>query len=109
MPDFPRLVVANATGEIFDLPDFRAAGRSGREIYPLDPAILIPLPESSRLYFLPQRAPLGFARNNRGAPRRQDRAPSLVAREDPSPASLYRSQATRHRGLTHASCPRSRR
>ncbi|MGH7598550.1 MAG: radical SAM protein [bacterium] len=70
MPDFPRLVVANAAGEIFDLPDFRAAGRSGREIYPLDPAVLIPLPESSRLYFLPQRAPLGFARKDRIAPRR---------------------------------------
>lgn len=69
MPDFPRLVVANAAGEIFDLLDFRAAGRSGREIYPLDPVVLIPLPESSRLYFLPQRAPLGFARKDRSAPR----------------------------------------
>jgi len=62
MPEFPQLVVANRAGEIFELPDWRAAGRSGRDIYPLDPAHLIPLPESSRLYFLPQRAPLGFAR-----------------------------------------------
>jgi pyruvate-formate lyase-activating enzyme len=62
MPDYPKLVAANAAGEIFDLPDFCAAGRSGREIYPLDPAVLIPLPENSRLYFLPQRAPLGYAR-----------------------------------------------
>jgi pyruvate-formate lyase-activating enzyme len=65
MPDYPKLVVANAAGEIFDLPDFHAAGRSGREIYPLDPAVLIPLPESSRLYFLPQRAPLAYTRKNR--------------------------------------------
>jgi len=79
MPDFSRLVVANAAGEIFDLPDFRAAGRSGREIYPLDPAVLIPLPESSRLYFLPQRAPLGFARNNHGAPRRLDDYTAVAA------------------------------
>ncbi len=79
MPDFPRLVVANADGEIFDLPAFRAAGRSGREIYPLDPAVLIPLPESSRLYFLPQRAPLGFARNDRSAPRRLDDYTAVAA------------------------------
>lgn len=65
MPDFPKPVVANAAGEIFDLPDFHAAGRSGNEIYPLDPAVLIPLPENSRLYFLPQRAPLVYTRKNR--------------------------------------------
>ncbi len=64
MPDYPKLVAANAAGEIFDLPDFHAAGRSGREIYPLDPAILIPLPESSWLYFLPQRIPLGYTRKD---------------------------------------------
>src|SRR5574342_616662 len=64
MPDYPKLVAANAAGEIFDLPDFHAAGRSGREIYPLDPALLIPLPESSRLYFLPQRVPVGFSGKN---------------------------------------------
>ncbi|MDZ7290004.1 MAG: radical SAM protein [candidate division KSB1 bacterium] len=64
MPEFPKLVVANAAGEIFDMPDFHATGRSGREIYPLDPSVLIPLPESSRLYFLPQRQPLGFAVND---------------------------------------------
>jgi pyruvate-formate lyase-activating enzyme len=65
MPEFPRLVAANARGEIFDLPEFRAAGRSGRKIYPLDPRVLIPLPASSRLYFLPQRMPLGFERKER--------------------------------------------
>lgn len=79
MPDFPRLVVANAAGEIFDLPDFRAAGRSGREIYPLAPAVLIPLPESSRLYFLPQRTPRGFARNDRGAPCRLEDYTAVAA------------------------------
>jgi len=65
MPDYPKLVVASTAGEIFDLPDFHAAGRSGREIYPLDPAVLIPLPENSRLYFLPQRTPLAYARKDR--------------------------------------------
>jgi pyruvate-formate lyase-activating enzyme len=35
-----------------------AFGRSGRTIYPLDSSLLIPLPEGSRLYFLPGRMPL---------------------------------------------------
>ena len=78
MPDYPQLVVANAAGEIFDLPDFHAAGRSGREIYPLDPAVLIPLPENSRLYFLPQRLPLGYARKSR-VPQRLDEHTAVAA------------------------------
>jgi len=78
MPDYPKLVVANAAGEIFDLPDFHAAGRSGGEIYPLDPAVLIPLPESSRLYFLPQRIPLGYARNGR-VPQRLEEHTAVAA------------------------------
>jgi hypothetical protein len=64
MPDYPQLVAANAADEIFEIPNFRAAGRSGRDMYPLDPAILIPLPENSRLYFLPQRAPVGYSRHD---------------------------------------------
>ncbi|MCG3120021.1 MAG: hypothetical protein ALAOOOJD_02585 [bacterium] len=78
MPDYPKLVAANAAGEIFDLPDFHAAGRSGREIYPLDPALLMPLPASSRLYFLPQRVPVGYARKNR-APQRLDEYTAVAA------------------------------
>jgi len=78
MPDYPKLVVANAAGEIFDLPNFHAAGRSGCEIYPLDPTVLISLPESSRLYFLPQRVPLGYARRNR-APQRLDEYTAVAA------------------------------
>jgi len=78
MPDYPKLVVANAAGEIFDLPNFHAAGRSGCEIYPLDPTALIPLPESSRLYFLPQRIPLGFARKGR-VPQQLDEHTAVAA------------------------------
>ncbi len=54
------MVFANARGEILDAPGFRAAARSGRRLAPLDPAELIPLPQGSELYFLPERRPLGF-------------------------------------------------
>jgi pyruvate-formate lyase-activating enzyme len=97
MSDFPQLIVANAAGEIFELPNFRTAGRSGREIYPLDPAVLIPLPESSRLYFLPQRAPLGFARQNL-TPRRLDKYKAVAAFLPPGytifSVAAYQRQAT---------------
>lgn len=60
MTSFPVTVVADSKGRITDLPELAAAGRSGRAIYPIDPAQLIPLPESSRLYLLPGRRALGF-------------------------------------------------
>jgi pyruvate-formate lyase-activating enzyme len=78
MPNYPKLVVANATGEIFDLPDFYAAGRSGRDFYPLDPAVLIPLPENSRLYFLPQRNPFGYSHKNH-VPKKLDEYTAVAA------------------------------
>ncbi len=57
---FPTAVYASARGEILDAPELAAAGRSGRAVLPLDPADLIPLPDGSELYFLPEREPLGF-------------------------------------------------
>jgi pyruvate-formate lyase-activating enzyme len=57
----PRPLVANAAGEIVDLPGLRAAARAGDELFPLDAAELVPLPESSELLFLPGRTPLAFA------------------------------------------------
>lgn len=56
---FPRMVSANLDGEILDHPDLAALGRSGRDLVDIDPASLIPLPENSRLYFLPGRVAVG--------------------------------------------------
>lgn len=58
----PRPVVANAAGEIVDVPGLRAAARAGEEVFPIDPDELVPLPDSSRLMFLPRRTPLAFAK-----------------------------------------------
>jgi len=60
MTDFPATVIADSKGRITDRPEMAAAGRSGHAIYPIDPAQLIPLPETSRLYLLPGRRALGF-------------------------------------------------
>lgn len=58
----PRPVVANPAGEIHDVAGLAAAARAGDEVFPLDAAELVPLPEASRLLFLPGRTPLAFAR-----------------------------------------------
>jgi len=58
--DIPRLVYANAQGEILDFPDLLMAGRSGTLIKEPEPEDLIPLPPSSELFLLPQRHPVGF-------------------------------------------------
>jgi pyruvate-formate lyase-activating enzyme len=56
----PAAVFANERGEILDAPELAAAGRSGRAILPLDPRELVPLPEGSELYLLPERGALGI-------------------------------------------------
>lgn len=56
----PLMVFANAHGEIIDLPDLEMAGRSGDTF--IRPALseLIPLPEGSELFVLPDRYPVGI-------------------------------------------------
>jgi len=54
------MVYADESGEIFDLPDLRMAGRSGRLFHPVDPKDLIPLPEGSELFVLPGTMPVGW-------------------------------------------------
>ena len=53
-------MVATGDGEIVDLPRLGAAARAGNELFPLDPADLVPLPEASELLFLPGRRPWAF-------------------------------------------------
>ncbi len=63
MPAVPRPVVANAAGEISDVAGLRAAARAGEDVFPIDPTELVPLPEASRLMFLPGRTPLAFEKS----------------------------------------------
>ncbi len=59
-PDkMPSLVFANRKGEIKDFPELTMAGRSGRNFFRPELADLIPLPEGSDLFVLPERLPVG--------------------------------------------------
>lgn len=54
------MVVANGAGEISDRPGLAPACRIAEYIAPMEEERLIPLPEGSRLYFLPARDALGY-------------------------------------------------
>lgn len=58
--EIPRLVYANALGEIKDLPELLMAGRSGRSFQMPELKALLPLPPGSELFLLPERLPVGF-------------------------------------------------
>ncbi|HTL70126.1 MAG TPA: radical SAM protein [Candidatus Eisenbacteria bacterium] len=58
--DFPRLVFADAKGEVFEHPALEAAGMKAGRLERLDPAHLFPLPEASELFLLPGRLAAGF-------------------------------------------------
>jgi len=56
----PTLVYADPRGQVLDAPGIAAACRWGCRISRIDPAELIPLPQGSELYFLPERIAVGF-------------------------------------------------
>jgi pyruvate-formate lyase-activating enzyme len=70
----PSLVYANQQGEIKNFPGLHMAGRSGNFFY--RPALedLIPLPEGSELFLLPERLPIGIVPDN-GNPQLLDHDP----------------------------------
>lgn len=74
----PHMVYANAAGEILDLPDLAMAGRAAGEIRVPELSELIPLPEGSELFVLPDRLPVGTDPRS-GEP--------LLVEEDPDDAS----------------------
>jgi len=60
----PSLVYANRYGEIKNLPGLYMAGRSGNFYFKPAAVELIPLPEGSELFLLPDRMPLGISPEN---------------------------------------------
>ncbi len=56
----PNMVYANAQGEILDLPDLEMAGRAGRWFFRPELTDIIPLPEGSDVFVLPNRMPIGI-------------------------------------------------
>ena len=58
--DYPSLVYATPKGEIFDYPGLKMAGRSGFEFFIPDTNDLIPLPEGSELFVIPDSIPVAW-------------------------------------------------
>jgi len=59
-PSPPRLIFANAKGEVFEHPRLLMLGRAANEVRLPRDEELIPLPQGSDLYLLPDRLPLGL-------------------------------------------------
>ncbi|MGE5839879.1 MAG: radical SAM protein [Deltaproteobacteria bacterium] len=58
--DLPFMLYADSEGRIFDHPRFRMGGFSGGGPAPLEVGDLIPVPEFSKLFFIPYCPPLGL-------------------------------------------------
>ncbi len=57
-------VIADANGEVFELPDLLMAGMNGMTVCHPEEKELIPLPEGSRLFTIPDTPPIGFDRRS---------------------------------------------
>jgi pyruvate-formate lyase-activating enzyme len=93
----PRPVVANAGGEISDVAGLRAAVRAGDDVFPLEPAELVPLPDASRLLFLPGRTPLAYEKGE-AKPEPLDGALAVAAFLPPGWTALSLSAFRREAG-----------
>lgn len=60
MKDFPRLLISDAKGRIYDVPFLAAAGMKGGEYFPLKREDLAELHSDSELFMLPARHPVGY-------------------------------------------------
>ena len=57
-------VVADERGEVFEHPDLLLAGMNGRDAVRPHPDEMIPMPEGSRLFTIPETPPVGFDRRS---------------------------------------------
>jgi pyruvate-formate lyase-activating enzyme len=58
--DYPRLILSDPEGNIFDHPTLKLSGRSGDRFFLPPPSELVPLPKGSQLFTLPGRIPIGW-------------------------------------------------
>ncbi len=58
--EFPRLILSDPEGNIFDHPSLKLSGRSGDRFFLPHPSELVPLPKGSQLFTLPGRIPIGW-------------------------------------------------
>jgi len=63
--EYPRLVLSDPEGNIFDHPSLKLSGRSGDRFLLPAPSELMPLPKGSQLFTLPGRVPIGWDEEKR--------------------------------------------
>ncbi len=63
--EYPRLVLSDPEGKIFDHPSLKLSGRSGDRFLLPPPSELVPLPKGSQLFSLPGRIPIGWNEEKR--------------------------------------------
>lgn len=61
----PSLVVSDGYGNVFDVPELKPAGISGKFIVDIPSTEWIPLPDGSRIFELPLRLPVGIDRKTK--------------------------------------------
>lgn len=99
----PSLVFANSKGEIKDVPDLLMAGRSGNQF--VRPALedIIPLPEGSDIFMMPNRLPVGID-SQTGEPLLLDQSP-----DDPNEGiqAVAAFMAPAHTAIYWAACQKT--
>ncbi|OGQ11794.1 MAG: radical SAM protein [Deltaproteobacteria bacterium RBG_19FT_COMBO_46_12] len=63
--EYPRLVLSDPNGNLFDHSFLRLSGRSGDQFLLPRPSELVPLPKGSQLFTLPGRIPVGWDEEQR--------------------------------------------
>ncbi len=63
--EYPRLILSDPEGNIFDHPSLKVSGRSGDRFLLPPPSELVPLPKGSQLFTLPGRIPIGWDEEKR--------------------------------------------
>jgi pyruvate-formate lyase-activating enzyme len=63
--EYPRLVLSDPEGNIFDHPSLKLSGRSGDRFLLPPPSELVALPKGSQLFSLPGRIPIGWDEEKR--------------------------------------------
>jgi pyruvate-formate lyase-activating enzyme len=63
--EYPRLILSDPEGNIFDHPSLKVSGRSGDRFLLPPPSELVPLPKGSQLFTLPGRIPIGWDEEER--------------------------------------------
>ena len=63
--DIPYMLYADSNGTVFEHPYYRMVGFSGQSIVTVGEEDLIPMPEFSKLFFIPDCPPIGFNPSSR--------------------------------------------